>query len=391
MDTARRVLLVDPNPASTAEVQAALDRLGIVRVGQTCSAYNAAPQRLEGSPVDLVVIVLDSDPEQAVAAIRNVKAGAPRVTVLAASRSRDGEMILRALRAGASEFLTLPLEPEEARIAIARLLPAEAPAADGKGKMITIIGSAGGVGCTTLAVNLSCAIAKAPDASVALVDLDLLLGGVDTLLDVMPELTIADLVTDIDRYDEALLKRAMTRHESGVYVLPAPSAMEDVSRVSPDGLRRLLNVLSQTFQHVIIDASKGYQETDFVALEVSDTVLLVTQLDVCGLRNGARLMQLFRQIDGLAERVRVVVNRVGSDITTIGLKKAEESLGAPIGWQIPNVSDVVAAARTKGVPLDTEAPKHRVTRAINEIARGFAPIAPEKGGMFMGKIAAMFT
>ncbi len=167
--------------------------------------------------------------------------------------------------------------------------------------------------------------------------------------------------------------------------------MEDASRVEIGSLRQLLNLMLRAFRYVVVDTSKGFQETDFVAMELADAVLLVTQLDVGSLRNGARLMQVFRQMDGMAEKVRVVVNRVGSDITTIGLKKAEETLGAPIGWQIPNVSEIVAAARTKGVPLEIEAPKHRITRSINEIARAYGPLPGEAHRPFIGKIAAMFT
>lgn len=391
METARRLLLVDPNSSSQATVKAALNALGSVQVVQTCADYNATIRAVEGTPCDLVMIVLDADIDRAVATIRQIHAVNPRAVILPASQSRDGGTILKALRAGALEFLPLPVDPDEATTVIARLLPDRTASADGKGTMLTIIGSAGGVGCTTLAVNLACALTKAPGASVALVDLDLLLGCVDTLLDVMPEQNIVDVTSDIDRYDESLLKRALSQHESGVYVLPAPAAMEDASRVEIGALRQLLTLMLRAFRYVIVDASKGFQETDFVAMELSDAVLLVTQLDVGSLRNGARLMQVFRQMDGMAEKVRVVVNRVGSDITTIGLKKAEETLGAPIGWQIPNVSDIVAAARTKGVPLETEAPKHRITRSINEIARSFAPVGGKAPRPFIGKIAAMFT
>ncbi|RUL86722.1 AAA family ATPase [Tautonia sociabilis] len=391
MNNARRLLLVDPDPASRAAVQAALAGLGVARVERTCPSYDEVARALDSS-IDLVVIVLDTDTDRACGAIRQVATSVPRIPVLPASRSRDGETILKALRAGATEFLPLPVDPAEARAAVERLLPDELPAAGGNGKLLTIVGSSGGVGCTTLAVNLACALAHAPGASVALVDLDLLLGCVDTLLDVMPELTLADVTTEIDRYDETLLHRVLARHDSGVHILSAPTAMEDAARVEPEALRRLFELLLRAFRFVVVDASKGFQATDFVALELSDTILLVTQLDVCGLRNGARLMQVFRQVDGLSERVKVVVNRVGSDLTSIGLKKAEETLGAPIGWQIPNVTDVVGAARTKGVPLELEAPKHRVTRAIQEIARSFAPLGVERSAKpIFGKFAAMFT
>ena len=395
MERERRLLLIDPEGSSRAELRGTLSGVGAVRVVRTCSSYDEALLAADESGCELALIVLDADPERALATIRQLRVAAPRVALLPASRSRDGETILRSLRAGAHEFLPLPAEADEVREVIDRLLPGEDGPGESGGKLLAVIGSAGGVGCTTLAVNLAAALARAPGASVALVDLDMLLGAIDVSLDLLPELTIADVVADIDRYDETLLRRALIRHESGIHVLPAPTAIEDAARVDPEALRRVLELLRRAFSFVVVDASKGLQATDFVALELAEAILMLTQLDVCGLRNGARLMQVLRQCDGMADRVRVVANRVGSEASTIGLKQAEVTLGTRIAWQVSNASEVVMQARSKGTPFVIESPKSRPAREVLEIARAYAPMgdaaAPKKKKPLRNAFAAIFT
>ena len=388
------MLLVDPDGASRRALQATFSALGCVRLERAVDSFDVLASAVLEPGIELAAVVLDTDIEGALEAIRRARAAAPGVPVLTASRARDGETILRSLRAGAGEFLTLPVDPEEARGAIERLTPEVPDATGGRGTMIAVTGTTGGAGCTTLAVNLAYNLAKVPGASVALLDIDLLLGSVDIALDVMPELTMADVASEIDRYDETLLRRVLARHDSGIHVLTAPTAMEDAAKVQPGPLRELLERLRRAFSFVVIDTSKGFQETDFVALDLADSILLTTQLDVCGLRNGARLMKVFRQIDGLAERVQVVLNRVEPGGAGIGPEKAAETLGAPIAWQIPNMTEVVTAARAKGVPVAEEAPNSKLAHAIEQIARSFSKVGPEprrRRRRLLGGLTSMFS
>ena len=109
-----------------------------------------------------------------------------------------------------------------------------------------------------------------------------------------------------------LLKRSMTRHGSGLYVLPHPTDFEEAARIDPEALGRLLGLLKALFNTVVIDASKALQSSDLMAYETSDVILVVTQLDLVVLRNTARLLTLFRQTERLAGRVKLIVNRVSS-------------------------------------------------------------------------------
>ncbi len=373
MTKTRRLLLIDPNPTTRASLEATIVQVDDVHLIGFCAAYDEAVQDATSSSAELAMVVLDSNPAKAFELLHQLHLKSPQLSLLPASTTRDGETILKALRAGAHEFLPLPCDAQELSEAARRLLPDSVRVGECLGKIVTIIGAAGGVGCTTLAVNLACALAEYPQYSVALVDLDLLLGSISTLLDVLPEQSIADVASDIDRYDETLLRRALHRHSTGVHVLPAPTTIDDVARVEPEAARQALDLLKGAFDFVIVDTSKGFQATDLLAIEMSDELLLVAQLEVCGLRNSARLMQVLRQIDGITDRVRVIINRVGSDVTLISLKKAEETLGAPIAWNLPNASELVSASRAKGAPLSAMNANAKIVRSIQEIANSYIP------------------
>jgi pilus assembly protein CpaE len=132
-------------------------------------------------------------------------------------------------------------------------------------------------------------------------------------------------------------------------------------------MRRVIGLLKATFTHLIIDLSKSYSLIDLVAMEMSNHVLLVTQLDLPCLRNIVRLMMSFSQMDTIKDKVKVVVNRVGLD-SHIGLKKAQETIGRQIYWQLPNDYRTMVEVRNNGVPLLEHAPKAAITQSIVQLA-----------------------
>ena len=165
----------------------------------------------------------------------------------------------------------------------------------------------------------------------------------------------------------------MPRHGSGLYTLPRPLAIEEAAKINPETLHRLLGLLKAAFTTVVIDTSKGLQSSDFAAFEMADVILVVLQLDLACLRNTARLINLFRQYEGWVDRVKLIVNRMGSIDTEISLKKAEETLKMPISWQIPNATKVFQTARIRGVPISEVAKGSRPHQVFLEMARTLRP------------------
>lgn len=389
-----RIVLVDPDESSRREIQRTLAAVPSVWVAEVLGSYQEAVQRVSETAPDLTMVTIDSDPRRAIELIQQLFASRPQSVVLPTSRARDSSIILGVFRAGAREFLTLPSTADELSRTIERLARPSggAAAATNRGPhIIAVTGGGGGLGSTTLAVNLGTSLAKNPEHAVALADFDLLLGSVDASLDIVPDQTLVEVAANVDRLDMTLLQRALTRHSSGLYVLPRPNRIDDLEKIDPEAVRRVLNLMKATFASVVIDTSKGLQEPDVIAYEMADVILMVVQLDLICLRNTARLLNAFRQTEGLFEKIKLVANRVGSHDLEISQKKAEEALKAPITWLIPNATKPFYMARVKGQPLSVENAGSRAHQVILDIAHALRPFPVEevsrpKRGLF----AALF-
>ncbi|TWU03568.1 AAA family ATPase [Neorhodopirellula pilleata] len=371
MSNVLRLALVDPNDASRESLKAMLLGMDTIWLEADCSRYEFFPDIIEQTTPDVGVVSLDNNPTTAINLIARITAECPDTALLAASESSDGQQILKAIRAGAREFLTLPLVDQELSEALDRISMAKFGGNDSRGRacqVIAIAGATGGVGSTSTAVNLGCVLAEDPRNSVALVDLDLALGDADVFLDAIPDYTIADVVQNISRLDIQLLKRSLTKHSSGLYLLPRPVELHDVAGIQPDSLRKVIGLLKASFSHLIVDLSKTYSDLDMVAIETASKVLLITQLDLPCLRNVVRLMMSFDETEGLQDKVEIIVNRAGLDAGQISLKKAKETLGREIFALLPNDYRTMVEVRNNGVPLITQAPKAALTQAFRDMA-----------------------
>lgn len=385
-----RVVLVDPVEASRQSLLQQLEAMESIWLTEVCVAYRIAAGRVCELRPNVTVVVADANPEQAAEVIASILREDGEAIVLAASHSNESQVVLGLVRSGAREVLSLPVASDELLRTIRHLTPCDDETSDEeavgpKSKVIAITGASGEVGCTSLAVNLATTLARSSGQDVALADFELMFGGVDALLDLVPEYHLIDVVRSLDRIDLTLLKRMLSRHASGLYVLPRPVALQESAQLDADRLRQTLALLQIAFPCIVVDTSKSLQASDFVAFEAADTILVVVQLDPTSVRNTGKLLQCFREMDGFAERIRLVANRVGSLRSTIPLQKAEEVFQMPVSWQIPNSTKIFHSARDRGVALDIIAPRSDAQRIIAQIARDLVPscqpkeVKPQRG------------
>lgn len=372
MKTVVRLAIVDPNDASRNSLKNLLLGIDSVWLEAECSRYEFFTDVVTQTQPDIALVSLDDDPARGLALVAQITQEQPNCSVLVISSSQEGSLILQAMRNGAREFLSYPLNIEDFMAALDRISHSGGGRdADGRvrsSSIITVAGVSGGVGCTSLAINLACVLAQNENNSVAVIDLDLALGDADVWLDIIPDYTIQDVAENITRLDYSLLKRSLTKHDCGAFLLPRPVQMEDVAMITPDELRRVIALLKATFTHLVIDTTKSFGPLDIAAMEISDTVLMVTQLDLSCLRNVVRLIQYFEQNDAVAEKIKVVVNRLGLEDSQISVSKALETIGREIFCQIPNDYASMVESRNNGAPLLTQAPRAKLTRAIQLLA-----------------------
>lgn len=366
-----RTAIVDPDDATRDEVKKALSGMDIVWLEAEFVDYVTAAPLLEEIRPQLVTVCLDSDIDRATALIEDLVKRLPECNICAVSASNDGQVILRAVRAGVKEFLTLPVSVDDAANLVRTI--ASHGDSDGEGPRgcttIAVAGATGGVGSTSVAVNLASILATDPSNSVVLVDLDLSLGDADVFLDVVHDYTLSDVADNISRLDFDLLRRSLAKLDSGLFLLPRPVDLEEAMHITDETLRRVLGLLKASFSHVILDLSKGYGPLDLAALECSDDTLLVAQLDLPNLRNVVRLLKSFEAIDGLREKVKIVVNRAGLGNEPIRLKKAQDTIGQEVFWQVPNDYRLMIEVRNNGVPLIEKAPRAKITTSLVDMAR----------------------
>ncbi len=368
-----RLATVDPNEDSRNALKNMLLGIDTVWLEAECSRYDFFLDVVQQTQPDIALVSLDADPEKGLHLISEVTAQLPTCNVLVVSSSQEGSLILRAMRNGAKEFLNLPIKLEDFMSALDRIRVTGGSGNsedDVQGsQVISIAGVSGGIGCTAMAINMACLLAQVDKFSPLIIDLDLTLGDADVWLDIIPEYTIQDVAENISRLDYSLLKRSLTRHECGAFLLPRPVHVEHASGVTAEELRRIVALLKATFTHLIIDTSKSYNALDIASLEMSDKILLVSQLDLSSLRNLVRLMQYFEQYDGLVDKTEVIVNRIGLSDNDISLNKALETIGREVFWQIPNDYATMVESRNNGVPLCMQAPKAKLTQSLSDLVK----------------------
>lgn len=382
MPNVLRIAVVDPNDATRENIKSVLLGLDMVWLEAECSRYEFFPDVVEQTTPEIGLVAMDSNPEQATQLLKDIATQAPQCTLLVTSSSTDGRLILESMRAGAKEFLTEPIKPEDLAAALQRVKQqrgaSSGESSDGC-KVIAVAGATGGVGSSSLAVNLACSLSAEEGHSVALVDLDVALGDADVFLDTIPEYTLADVAQNVARLDLTLLKKSLTKHSSGLHLLPRPVQLEDAQLVTPDNLSRVVGLLKTSFTHIVLDTSKSFGPLDMEAFQLADDILMVTQLDLPCLRNVVRLMMSFDTDATLSNKVKIVVNRAGQDAGQISLKKAQETIGRDIYWQIPNDYRVMVEVRNNGVPLLEHAPKANITASISQLADAICGRVREEG------------
>lgn len=331
-----------------------------------------AAGRLEREPVvDLVVVTLLPDPDRGLHLLPTLRRLAGK-KVLAVGPAADSKLVLRALRGGAEDYIdTNELESELEgaihRIAEAARVPAEL------GRLIAVLGPSGGSGASTVAVNLAAALGSAKDAKpVGLVDLKLESGDLASLLDLKPTHTLADLCQNVARLDRVMFERSLAQHPAGIRLLAAPSHLGDVARVRAEGITQAINLARAEFPFVFADVPSTFREESKAALRQADTILLVFRLEFSSLRNVRKAFEALETLDIAPEKVRLVVNRYGQP-QEVPYAKAEEALARKIQHYIPEDAKAVNRANNHGVPVVTEAPTAKASKALLQLAAALNP------------------
>ncbi len=339
-------------------------------------------ERLRSADPSVVILDMSEDPERAIRSASAVASAAPRAALVGVGPDLQASCLLEAMRAGLVEYLPRPLEAHGLRDALGRVMRKRgwADAAEGhrNGKLMAFFSAKGGSGSTAVVTNVGIELHRLTGKKTLLVDLDLELGEIASLLGVRPRFHFVDLVRNFHRMDSDLLPSYIESHESGVHVLSAPFEPEIGEEVTGEQIARILGFLRHHYDYVLVDTSKSLAPPALAALQTADPIFLVTNMDVPSLRNLKRCLPILDRVTaGDAGRLRLVVNRFNAK-SLVRLEDLEETLGIDVYWTLMNDYATVIQSISTGQPLVLSG-NSRYAQELKGLAQSIVD-GPDAGG-----------
>lgn len=334
---------------------------------------NKTLSKIEYKSPDIIIIYTEETDIRIVDLIERLYITKRGCAILVITKSTDVEQANLALEAGANKVLAAPIDTKLLKNSIKLSVNKEksrlttdnvTDKATFLSKTISIFGTKGGVGKTTLAVNLAVALAR-KRKKVAIIDLDLQFGDVGIFLDIDKADTISELLEENNDPDINAIKGYMPIHSTGISVLLAPKSPEYAELIKGKQVEKIINNLKDYFDYVIIDMPPAFNDISLVALENSSAVLFVTNLDISSLKNTKVSFNIISSL-GFLQKVKLIFNKDG--ISSIKPKEAKKILNKDIYSVVENDNKVAVNALNRGIPIVIDSPKSVLSAAVNTLA-----------------------
>jgi pilus assembly protein CpaE len=308
--------------------------------------------------------------EESVVTCEMLRTTAPTISTVITREELTGDLLAAAMRAGARDVV-LHYDIDALSGALQRAFELFVALRGPTGamhmsKVISVFSPKGGVGKTTISVNLALALTDRGARRVCLVDLDLAFGDVAITMQLFPTHSIEQAIGSEDAIDVELLDSLLTRHQDSLMVLAAPPHPDTRERVTPLLVARIIRTLRETFDFVVIDMAPAFDEQVLTALDETDEVVLVTTLDVPTLKNVKVAVETFDALHIARDNRHLVLNRADDEVG-INADKVEGILGMAVDSQIASSLDI-AASTNAGSPVIVSAPDHQLSQVIRELA-----------------------
>ncbi len=387
-----RVLVVDDIPETRDHLAKLLSfESDIEVVGTAASGREAIDVAVRLTP-DVVLMDINMPDMDGIAATEHLSSAVPSAAVVMMSVQGEADYLRRSMLAGAREFLVKPFSSDEltssirqvharerdkqSRIASAAPAVAAASAPSARrgsqadpGLVVAIFSPKGGVGRTTVAVNLAVAAATELGKKVVIVDGSFQFGDVGVLLNLNPKgKSIADLLPEIEAGDLDSVDTFVVNHTSGVRVLLAPPSPEMAELVTPSGIKKVLEALRREHELVVVDCTAYFNDTTLAILDSADIILTMLSLEITSIKNMRLFLEVAEQLGYEAGKVRLVLNRADS---TLGIRVAdvEHSIGRKVDETIVSDGRSVVYALNRGVPFFLSNKEAQVSQDILRLAR----------------------
>ncbi|PKM90760.1 MAG: histidine kinase [Firmicutes bacterium HGW-Firmicutes-12] len=382
-DNIRRILSFDKDIAIIGEGRDGLEAI----------------QKVKALSPDIVLMDMNMPRLNGIAATEKIILENPGVAVIFLSVQGEAEYLRKAMMAGARDYLVKPFSGDELVETIKRVYQLESRRTNtgnnqgvktSKPQVVTIFGTKGGVGKTTIAVNTAVQLAQAKK-KVVMVDLDLQFGDISVFLNLSPKRTIAELAQEGNEPDIDLIESYMIPHLSGIKILPAPGRPEYAELITAGQIENIIAVLKNHYDYVVIDTPPLFNDTNLCALDLSSQVFLVLSLDLATIKNVKLSLELMQTLHHIG-KTKLVLNRASEDMG-IKVNNAEETLEFLIAAQLPSDGKICVSALNKGIPFVISEPNAKISQAVRNVTelilqdKGYQSQLKEKRmGSFLGRL-----
>jgi len=379
-----------PEPISVVVLSTGLDNFKDIR--RALSAEDRVKLLAGGNDADQLyeeivrlkpnaaIIALGPNADHAVRFIERLNKECPGTALISAAQDASPDMILKSLRAGAREFLRIPISADELRTVLDRvseIFSRQEETPKKKGRMVSVFSSKGGCGTSFIATNIAAATAS----KTVLVDLNLHAGDLPLFLGLEAKYSIADMVEKRQRLDEALVNSLVMPHSTNLSLLAAPREADQADGIEPQHIFEVLQSLREHFDYVVLDPQHTFDSITLAALDQSDEILLVLTLDIPAIRSTQRALEIFDKLGYPRKKTRIVVNRWSKQID-LDLRQVEKFLGEPVVGFIPSDYQTAVGSINLGTPLVQAEPTSKIALEIRrigeQISMGLAPIDQSK-------------
>jgi pilus assembly protein CpaE len=386
-----RVLIVDDIAETRENVRKLLQFESDVEVVGAARSGKEGIQLAQDLDPDVVLMDINMPDIDGITATETIRHKSPHIQVVILSVQNDQNYMRRAMLAGARDFLTKPPMGDELISAIRRSsemariersknaqgrgsasmvgLPTSVPTLPGllQGKVITVYSPKGGVGTTTLAVNLAIAL-QSEDTRVVLVDANLQFGDVAIFVNEQGKNTIVEIAPRIEELDSEIIEEIMIKHQSsGIHVLAAPPKPEYAEKVSADQFGRVIHLLKQLYAYVVIDTSCTLTDITLNSIDHSDVVVVVTTQEIPTIKNVSLCLDLLHNLGVQKDRIVLTMNRFDKRIA-ITPERVGKNLKQDVAAIIPLDERIVINAVNRGIPFMIDNKTQLVARGVYALA-----------------------
>jgi pilus assembly protein CpaE len=347
------VAIASGDTASSAQLLAVLQQTGLVKsVKQWSIPADKLPDSSELLP-DVVLLDLSRDPDPYFQFASQLRRTRPAIKIVACSAAipPNHQLLLEAMRCGVQDFLAKPVEPAALKDILSRFMQdLDVKDHSAMDRLIVVMGAKGGVGATTVAVNLGVQLATYARKRVALLDFARPLGNVHLLLDLHPKFGVRDAIDNMDRLDSHFFAGLLTRHKTKLEILGGATQAEEWQTIPVPPLERVVNVAQNSFDMVLLDMGAQFSSEWATILRMARMILVVAEANVPALWTMERRLLAMKGLGIEPDRTRVIINRWHKGDEEV-LKSIQKDINRPVFACLPNDFRMASAAVNLGTPM----------------------------------------